>query len=226
MDIIYTVGLGSNWENNELRYSLRSLEKYGRNYDRVFVVGELPGFLSDKVIKVPYRETTDNGEYNNISKIYFVMKTYNIDDYICFMQDDIIFQKEYDFSKPIWTYTHDIYKYETDDEFYQMLNRTRDKLLSKNKTIYECVTHHPFYYKLSEIQNVRELLHLKSDLHNFSYYVNMNDIIPVPSYNAKFNSIEKLSEDMPVISLSEKMSNEDMYSYLNERFDKKSKFEI
>ena len=226
MDIIYTVGLGSNWENNELRYSLRSLEKYGRNYDRVFVVGELPGFLSDKVIKVPYRETTDNGEYNNISKIYFVMKTYNIDDYICFMQDDIIFQKEYDFSKPIWTYTHDIYKYETDDEFYQMLNRTRDKLLSKNKTIYECVTHHPFYYKLSEIQNVRELLHLKSDLHNFSYYVNMNDIIPVPSYNAKFNSIEKLSEDMPVISLSEKMSNEDMYSYLNERFYKKSKFEI
>ena len=67
------------------------------------------------------------------------------------------------------------------------------------------------YYKLSEIQNVRELLHLKSDLHNFSYYVNMNEIVPVQSYNAKFNSIEKLSEDMPVISLSEKMSNEDMY---------------
>lgn len=226
MDIIYSIGSGSTWDNNELRYSLRSLDVYGKSYDRVFVVGDIPEFLSDEVIKVPYKETSDNGEYNNISKVYFVMKSYDIDDYVCFMQDDIILQKEYDFSKPIWTYIHEIYKYDSDDEFYKMLNRTRDKLLNKKKTIYECVTHHPFYYKLSEIQNVRELLHLKSDLHNFSYYVNMNEIVPVLSYNAKFNSIEKLSEDMPVISLSEKMSNEDMYNYLNEKFDRKSKFEI
>ena len=31
---------------------------------------------------------------------------------------------------------------------------------------------------------------------------------------------------MPVISLSEEFSNENMYRYLNKKFDKKSKFEI
>lgn len=225
MDIIYTIGSESTWDNNELRYSLRSLEMYGRNYDRVFVVGDIPKFLSDNVIKVPYKETSNNPEYNNISKVYFVMKNYNLNDYVCFMQDDIIFQKEYDFKEPIWTYTHEIFNYISDDDFYKMLVRTRNKLIENDKTIYECVTHHPFYYKLSEIENVKELLDSNSDLHNFSYYVNMNNITPVISYNAKFNNIAELNENIPIISLSENMSNEDMYNYLK-KYNNKGKYEI
>lgn len=57
MDIIYSIGSGSTWDNNELRYSLRSLDMYGKSYDRVFVVGNIPEFLSDEVIKVPYGVT-------------------------------------------------------------------------------------------------------------------------------------------------------------------------
>jgi hypothetical protein len=106
-----------------------------------------------------------------------------------------------------------------------MLVKTRDKLLNNGKTIYECVTHHPFYYKLSEIDNVKELLNPNSDLHNFSYYVNMNNITPILSYNAKFDDINKYSKDMPIISLSENLYEEDVYKYFKE-FNEKSKFEM
>lgn len=37
MDILYVIGRGSKWENNELRYSLRSLEKNGINVGNIFI---------------------------------------------------------------------------------------------------------------------------------------------------------------------------------------------
>ena len=52
IDILYIVGTGSHWNNYELRYSLRTLEKYGKNIGRVFVSGANPGFLSDKIIYI------------------------------------------------------------------------------------------------------------------------------------------------------------------------------
>ena len=44
MDIVYILGNGSKFNNEEIRYSLRSLEKFV-NFDRVFIVGECPKFL-------------------------------------------------------------------------------------------------------------------------------------------------------------------------------------
>lgn len=52
MDILYLVGEGSNCDNAELKFSLRSLEKFGKHVDRIFVCGYCPEWLSDKVIKI------------------------------------------------------------------------------------------------------------------------------------------------------------------------------
>ena len=53
MDILYVIGKGSEWNNNELRFSLRSIAKYGKNIDRVFIVGYKPDFVSDEVTFIP-----------------------------------------------------------------------------------------------------------------------------------------------------------------------------
>lgn len=47
MDILYYIGNGSIYNNDELRYSLRSIEKYCKDVDRVFIVGNKPEFLKD-----------------------------------------------------------------------------------------------------------------------------------------------------------------------------------
>lgn len=52
MDVMYIVGDGSKHDNFELRHSLRSLERYGRNVGRVIVSGVPPAFLSDRVERV------------------------------------------------------------------------------------------------------------------------------------------------------------------------------
>lgn len=47
MDIVYILGNGSISNNDELRYSMRSLERYCLDLGNIFVVGEQPEFISD-----------------------------------------------------------------------------------------------------------------------------------------------------------------------------------
>lgn len=47
MDVLYYIGGGSMRHNIELRFSLRSIEKYGKNIDRVWIVGNKPDFLQN-----------------------------------------------------------------------------------------------------------------------------------------------------------------------------------
>ena len=51
MDILYLVGPHSTNGHKDLRYSLRSIDKYGKNIDRIFVCGHCPEFLKN-IIKI------------------------------------------------------------------------------------------------------------------------------------------------------------------------------
>lgn len=66
VDIVYVLGTGSVADNYELRLSLRSLCRFGRGIGRVIVAGETPKFLSDEVVKVPYRDTGTVKKHRNM----------------------------------------------------------------------------------------------------------------------------------------------------------------
>lgn len=76
-DVVYPIAggrhgrkvLGSQWDNNELRYSLRSLERYFPNMGRVFIVGHKPAWLTN-VIHIPAEDThRRNKDANLIDKV-------------------------------------------------------------------------------------------------------------------------------------------------------------
>ena len=54
MDILYLVGNTTTCGFSDLRFSLRSLEKYGKNVGNVYMCGYIPSFISDAVIKIPF----------------------------------------------------------------------------------------------------------------------------------------------------------------------------
>lgn len=105
MDILYLVGTGSKCDNFELKCSLRSIEKYGINVDRVFVCGYCPAWLSDDVIKIekPINKSTNNFDKNkNIYRdlIYAVENTdigVNHNGDFLVSMDDHFYIKETDF---------------------------------------------------------------------------------------------------------------------------------
>ena len=60
MDIVYIIGSGSKWQDNELRYSLRSIEKFGGNFGEVYIVGDrLPPFIDPSTVRyLPVKDIT------------------------------------------------------------------------------------------------------------------------------------------------------------------------
>ena len=109
MDILYIIGENcSKCNYNELRYSLRSIEKYGKNIDRVFVAGYCPDFLSDKVIKVPCEQPYKYNEKENelsltekhcniLYTILYTIDHTDISEEFLVSMDDHIYIKNADF---------------------------------------------------------------------------------------------------------------------------------
>lgn len=106
MDILYVNGLGaySVNDNIELRYSLRSIEKFGKNIGRVYVVGYCPEWLSDEVIKIP----RDGQMFDDIrdewhkaanigDNIYYAIDNSDIGDEFLVSMNDHFYIAEVDF---------------------------------------------------------------------------------------------------------------------------------
>lgn len=109
MDILYIVGEKcTNPNNNELKYSLRSIEKYGKNVDRVFISGYCPEWLSNEVIKVPYeqpyksingsRMSIKHKHLNMLHTFLYVLDHTDIGDEFLVSMDDHFYIREIDFN--------------------------------------------------------------------------------------------------------------------------------
>ena len=46
-DVVYVLGRGSRWENNEIRFSIRSVKKYFKDLRQVVIVGEKPAWATN-----------------------------------------------------------------------------------------------------------------------------------------------------------------------------------
>lgn len=66
MDLVYTVRDESTWDHNELRYSIRSMAKHLKGFDRVVIVGHRPDFVKE-VVHIP---AEDPYRYNRARNIY------------------------------------------------------------------------------------------------------------------------------------------------------------
>lgn len=68
MDLVYTTSPDPIHNHIELKFSIRSMEKYLHPLDQIAIVGELPAFLDPaKVIHIPF---TDQHKYNAGRNIY------------------------------------------------------------------------------------------------------------------------------------------------------------
>lgn len=97
MDILYIVGTGSKWDNNELRYSLRSIEKFGRNVGRVFIVGHKPSFVSDAVTHIPCDDPYNRKHKNILNKVITAIEKSDIGKHFIVSSDDHFYTREVDF---------------------------------------------------------------------------------------------------------------------------------
>lgn len=96
IDVVYVLGKGSQWGDNEIRYSLRSLCKHTKHRN-VYVVGEKPSFLTN-IIHIPISDT-NRKELSIMRKILAVCEEEDLSQEFLFMNDDHFFVKDVDIEK-------------------------------------------------------------------------------------------------------------------------------
>lgn len=101
-DVVYVLGTGSGWNNNEIRFSLRSIEKYGINVGKIFIVGVLPNFLSPEVIHIPANDIfipSVNADGNIILKVLAACADKRLSEDFLFINDDHVLLKPIDIAR-------------------------------------------------------------------------------------------------------------------------------
>ena len=70
IDVVYPLGTGSAWNDNELRFSLRSLMRYVEDLGRIIIVGHKPSWLDvASVLHIPMADSKGGKDRNMIRKV-------------------------------------------------------------------------------------------------------------------------------------------------------------
>lgn len=180
MDILYILGEGSAWGNNEIRYSLRSLYNCF-NLERVFVIGTDPHLLSKNVIFIPYVDL-HNRFCNHYLKVKKVFETTDISDNILLMYDDIFFKRTVDIAEYPYYCEGELPILDTSRRAYiQSLGNTRKILEKYNKPIIDFSVHCPIIYNRQKFLSLadtafKDMFDYEHGADVRSLYANMNEI--------------------------------------------------
>ena len=231
MQLLYIIGSGSLHYNEELRFSLRSVQRHCPEVTKIVVVGEPVHFLSDMVEYHYIPEAQGNKEYCIGMKVYNACKEGYIKGNFAFMNDDFFFTRPFDWSvnyaKP------DLHA--TSLQYYQKaIHDTKQYLLSLKKTTYHFDVHTPIVYNSKKF--LKMLPHLQqSQLTSDgmvvkSLYGNINGLEPTMYNDCKLSTMQtrrdfERAKETPVISCSDGCWSNGMRSYMKSEYPNKSMYE-
>jgi hypothetical protein len=126
-DLLYILGSGSKWRNNEIRFSLRSVEQ-NLPHGRVFVIGECPKFLRN-VIHIHALDPYEVKTANAIFKIRAACREIDLSEKFILMNDDFFVIRRMDRIEPetLGTLSDAIKNHSTKaGYYYQGLRKTHE----------------------------------------------------------------------------------------------------
>lgn len=191
VDIVYILGKGSLWSNNEIKHSLRSVDRFLKNKNRVFIIGELPSFVRN-VIHIPCDDAFDGHEKNITNKILKACNTTEISSNFLLFNDDHFLLKEVEANKFPYLYKEDlavtIESRKRDDEYKEALKNTYQLLKSKKVSTKNFDGHIPILYNKDTFRKIFNDIDWKNKEYVIkSVYCNINKILGNLSADCKIN---------------------------------------
>ncbi|MGK4567836.1 hypothetical protein [Flavobacterium sp. 3HN19-14] len=240
MKALYVLGTGSMYNNQELRYSLRSLERYGSGIDTVVIIGERPAFLNYDVVEhYPFAET-GNKDFRIASKILFACENQIVTGDFLFLNDDFFFRDHFNAIDYPYYQKVPLLNGEPKTPYQKQLAVTRDYLLSQGKHALHFDVHTPIVYNAEKFIALRETwLHSATTLGLVvkSSYCNMHSLYGPIYKDVKLKSLATIDdkikfESSHVFTINDAHWNNDrawhlgVEQYLKSEFPHKSKFEL
>lgn len=241
IDLVYILGTGSKWKDNEIRFSLRSVEKNLLGVRKIFVIGEKPSFFTDKVIHIQYPDflSSDNADGNMTLKILRACEEKGLSDDFLFMNDDFIVNKRMIASeipwmhkgnfntRPAFFWTQKLYRFR--------LKKTFDILREKGYTTLQYDYHAPMLMNKKHFPEVMSEFDFQSDIgYTFrSLYGNVMQLPAEPVNGRKITVYKSYSlkelrpklENALFVGYNDKGLNPSFKWWLTENFPEKSKYE-
>lgn len=238
IDLVYPIGHGSLWNNNELRYSLRSVEQHLVGFRNVVIVGERPDWLTN-VIHIPCPDLGRTRPEHIYRKILKACQSSEVSDDFLFMNDDFFYLQDRQADKIPWysdgTLDSVIEKERPTKAYTRMLIHTRNWLENRGLPTIHYDIHVPCIYKKQEFIRVFQDVDWSQGPGYVikSMYANRVGVQPAFYEDCKINgpqeyiaAIEYLVRDRFVFSIGDNVINEVFESFCNNYFPNKSNFEL
>ena len=241
MDLVYVLGTGSSWRNNEIRFSLRSIEKNMKNIGKVFVVGECPDFLQN-VIHIPAKDIFDpalNADGNIITKVLAACSDERLSDEFLFINDDHLVLREMNIENvpplqkgDMTTFAPNYFK----NNFWRgRLKRTMQVLQVNNLSTLHFDCHTPILFNKHRFPEIMEQFNYKDDIGYTMKSLYGNVMYPDGQFLTgqkrtvfkyyKFDELEERLAAPDFMSFNDQGLNNSLKWWLISRFSAKSQFE-
>jgi len=205
IDIVYPLGEGlSNFRNQEIMFSLRSVEKHLTGYRNIFIIGFKPTFLNEKIIHIPHK---DNPYFNKERRIMEKFKKAcsipEISDKFLMFNDDYFFTKPLNVQKiPYYnkgTLDGSVKKRKTGSVYRHSLENTYNALKEKGYGTKHFDIHYPMYYDKKKFPEVMAMYDWENARNGFvikSLYANTLKIKGVYRHDCKIMGLVTKKEEV------------------------------
>ena len=151
MDVLYTLGTGSLYENAEIKQSVKLLQRHVK-YDRLFVIGE-DAKLDTDYIFYPFKDQLTRTN-NVFLKLVKICEETDISENFLYMMDDVFILKDIDIDNYPMYHSGDLKDYEHPDSYKRELMNTKMFLVKQNKPILNFGVHCPIVYNKKKIMEI------------------------------------------------------------------------
>lgn len=234
IDILYIKGRISENYDEEMRYSLRSLEKYVMDYGRVFITGDCPLFVNKSTVIHTLENDIGVPTVNHWWKVSQTIKKTDISQKFVLMYDDIFF------IRPVFLENYPFFSKGLlqDKPFEGIYRKSCGKayefLKNNGYNTNDCELHIPCVYdrdKFLELDKIFDKIKDKQDgMVVRSVYGNMFEpCLPLRGDIKIRHSNETVDQvvigDADCFSVSDWVFKCNVYPWLKEHFPERSKFE-
>lgn len=240
IDVVIPLGWGSIWDNQELKYSLRSFERHLKGINNVVIVTDLSGLpkFLDNVIHLPCPDETNLAAVNTYKKILKACNDKRVSENFILSNDDFFLNQ--DFEAATFPYFHrgqilaGIDNLKNKNSHYAVSRRITASILTKQGfNTFHYGIHCPFLInktKFLEMSTQFKFERVRGYLTR-CIYGNMFGVGGEQRRDAKLNRkitafrMKQILDQFEFFSVGERATGNELYKFFERRYPKPSQWE-
>lgn len=237
-DVVYVLGGGSPWNDNELRFSLRSLEAYIGGIRNVYLVGAVPSWITG-VIALPYPDRYTCKERNIMEKVAYACGHPDLSDNFLHVHDDHFALAPMNAADiPNWCggpLDNLARTVEKRNHWRDAVLNTFNALKAEGHTVHNFDLHTPILFNKGQYPETMDLYDWRGQDRGFvvkSLYANTLKVVPTRYHDLKVNNrhtfrdLVGMIKGRPWFSLGNGGLTGSMKQLLHELYPNPSRFEV